>query len=390
MPGHYEGFNFSPHASVVHSSGNSEYGSKRSSGPNALVGISRPYNDTDLYQEFAISLSSEQNAACTIQEFYVTIFNISSPTIAPSQSATLTITILSLDFSGEFSGVNTASVTIPAGEEMYKVNATAVSDYFTDAFAVLFEATFDVDFSGAGVIIDSLQFKRSHYSPLSESCHKGLRTLTFDDIDTSCGVGNIVAPVNYRDFRLRFPTSEYEEPSPWNVTAASLYTAYSSESLVANGSTNILYGSTGINGNYGIGDLYLGYRNSLYLDETHSLKSAENFDFDLVSFRLGLDEIATISGGLFFVVDLQGFDKCGNKVANVTRYYVPFSGTGGSFSQFFPGMLAESNFNGLREVTFSVTVPTVDPEFGKPITIFVPFWVDAVIYRRSDLDSCPT
>ncbi|KAK9357388.1 hypothetical protein V1504DRAFT_464749, partial [Lipomyces starkeyi] len=90
IPGHYERFNL--HASVVRSSGNSEYGSKRSSGPNALVGISWPYNDTDSYQEFAIPLSSEQITA--------TIFNISSPTIAPSQSATLTITILSFYISG--------------------------------------------------------------------------------------------------------------------------------------------------------------------------------------------------------------------------------------------------------------------------------------------------
>ncbi|KAK9357513.1 hypothetical protein V1504DRAFT_480773 [Lipomyces starkeyi] len=389
IPAHYEGFNFSPHASVVRSSGNGEYGSKRSSGPNALVGISGPYNDTDPYQEFAISLSSEQIAACTIKEFYVTIFNISSPTIAPSRSATLMITLMSLDSSGMFSGVNYASLTIPAGEEMYKVNATAVSEYFADTFAVLISATFD-DYSEAGVIIDGLQFKRSHYSPLSESCRKYLRTLTFDGIDTSCGAGNVAAPVNYQGFRLHYPTSEYEEPSPWNVTAASLYAANSSESLVADGSTNILYGSTGINGTYGVYAFYLDSRDSLYLDETHSLKSAEDFDFDLVSLRLGLDEIATVSGGLFYEVHLQGLDKCGNKVANMTRYYVPFPGTGGSFSQLLPGMLAESNFEGLREVIFSVTAPVVDPVFGKPGTFFVPFWIDAVMYRRSDLDSCPT
>ncbi|KAK9350119.1 hypothetical protein V1523DRAFT_115443 [Lipomyces doorenjongii] len=382
MPGHYEGFNFAPQATVVRSPGNNAYGSKRSSGRNALSGVTYQVNEVD--NSWAISFSSEQTASFTIQEFYVTIFNISTPTVAPTQSASLKLLLYGVN-----NGVNFVTIAIPAGEEMYKVNATATaSGSFTDTYAVGVQASFD-DNSEAGVIIDGIKFERSHYPRLSDTCHDHLRTLSFDDINTACGQGNISAPETYHDFRLHYPQSAYQEPSPWSVTAASLFAANSSEALVADGSRNILYGSTGTNGPFGTLAILLFDRptESLLLDEQQSLTSNGDFDFDLISMRLGLDEIDIVSGAFFFDVVIKGFDKCGNQVAQMVRQYLPFPGTGGSVSEISAGMFAESNFVGLRKVQFSATAPTLEREEA---IYDVPFWIDSVQYRRSDLeDSCP-
>ncbi|KAK9387409.1 hypothetical protein V1515DRAFT_535634 [Lipomyces mesembrius] len=382
MPVHYKGFNFAPGASVVRSPRDDKYGSKRSSGHNALSGL--PYPDEIFYSSYAISFSSEQTAAFTIREFYVTIFNISNPTVAPSQSATLTLTLL--DVTDGFYP-NTVSISIPVAEEMYKVNVSAVTS-ITDTYAVLFQASFD-DSSEAGVIIDGLRFERSHYQGLSNKCHAGIRTLTFDDINTSCGKGDIAAPPTYHDFHLHYPTSAYEELSPWNITAVSLYAANSSEALVAGGSRNILYGTTGTNGPSAESEFHMDGQSSLLLDETHSFKSAGDFDFDLISLRLGMDEIQTVSGADAFILTIQGSDKCGNQVAQMVRYYLPFPGTGGGVTHFLPGIFAELNFVGLRKVEFFLTAEVlVDGDF--PVTFNLPFWIDDVKYRRSGLeDSCP-
>ncbi|KAK9384228.1 hypothetical protein V1515DRAFT_542273 [Lipomyces mesembrius] len=384
MPGHYEGFNFSPQGTVVRSPGNNAYGSKRSSGQNALSGV--PYQINGVDNSWAISFSSEQTASFTIQEFYVTIFNTSTPTVTPTQSASLKLLLFGVN-----NGVNFVTITIPAGEEMYRVNATATaSDSFTDIYAVTVQAFFD-DNSEAGVLIDGITFERSHYPGLSDTCRDGLRTLTFDDINTSCGQGNVSAPETYHDFRLHYPQSAYEEPSPWNVIAASLFAANSSKALVADGSRNILYGSTGTNGPFGVLEFFMFGRptESLLLDEQQSLTSNSDFDFDLISMRLGLDEIDIVPDEFFVDVVVRGFDKCGNQVAQMVRQYMPIPGTGGSVSEISAGMFAESNFVGLRKVQFSATAPTLPPG-GEPVIYEVPFWIDSVQYRRSDLrHSCP-
>ncbi|KAK9320539.1 hypothetical protein V1517DRAFT_206659 [Lipomyces orientalis] len=268
---------------------------------------------------------------------------------------------------------------------MYKVYAGA-SRGLADTFAVRFQAFFN-DSSKAGIIIDGLEIERSHYPTLPYICQEGLGILTFDDIDTSCGGGDIAAPATYRDFRLHYVTYPYEEPSPWKVTAASLYLANSSEALVAAGSRNILYGTTGTNGPTQEPEPNLGYY-SLFLDEIQSLKPAGDFDFDLVNLRLGLDEIETVPRTDAFSFVMQGFDKCGNQVAQMTRYYLPFPGTGGCVTEFSAGMLAESNFVGLREVKFLVNAVSTDTD--PFITYSLPFWIDDVMFRLSDLkDSCP-
>ncbi|KAK9328275.1 hypothetical protein V1520DRAFT_227060 [Lipomyces starkeyi] len=383
MPPHYKGFNFSPKATIVRSPRNHTYGSGRSSGHNALSGV--PYHGDGFDNSWAISFSSEQTASFTIQEFYITIFNISNPTVAPTQSASLKLLLFCVN-----NGVNFVTIAIPAGEEMY-INATATApDSFADTYAVRVQAFFD-DNSEAGVIIDGIKFERSHYPGLSDTCEEGLRKLTFDDISTSCDQGNISAPETYHDFRLHYPQSAYEELSPWNVTAASLFAANSSEALVADGSRNILYGSTGTNGPFGVIAILMFGRptESLLLDQQQSLTSNDDFDFDLISMRLGLDEIEIVSGAFVLDVVVQGFDKCGNQVAQMVRQYVPFPGTGGSVSEISAGMFAESNFVGLRKVQFSATAATLPPG-GEPIIYDVPFWIDSVEYRRSDLeDSCP-
>ncbi|KAK9251413.1 hypothetical protein V1507DRAFT_393009 [Lipomyces tetrasporus] len=380
MPAHYKGLNFSPKAVVMRSSGKNTYGSKRSSGPNALLGV--PYQGEGFGNSIAISFSSEQTATFTIQGFHVTVFNISNPSVPSSQSATLTLTLFS---DGYYP--NTVSISVPVGEEMYKVNATAASDGFVDTYAVRLQASFD-DSTDAGLIIDSLQIERPSYPDLSEICRKGLRTLTFDDISTSCGRGDIAAPAtitdklcSYQDFRLHYPTSVYEELSPWNVTAASIYAANSSEALVAGGSRNILHGTTGTNGPSSEFQLFANGV-SVDLDETHSLKSAGNFDFDLIALNLGLDEITTVPDAIAFYFVMTGFDKCGNQIAQMSRYYVPFPGTGGSVTQFNAGMFAELNFVGLRKVQFSATAATFNPD-GYPALYLLPFWIDSVEYRRS-------
>ncbi|KAK9428209.1 hypothetical protein V1505DRAFT_402062 [Lipomyces doorenjongii] len=376
MVPHYKGFNFSPAANIVRSPGNNAYGSKRSSGPNAMSGV--PTGNG--FDSFAISFSSEQTSSFTIQEFYVTIFNISNPTVAPSQSASLVL----LFFGGS------QSIVVPAGEEMFKVNATATSGgSFPDSVAVRFQAFFD-DSSLAGVIIDGIKFERLHYPGLSDNCQNGIRTLVFDDIDTSCGNGDIPAPVTYGDFRLHYAESAYEEQSPWHVTAASLFAVNSSEALVADGSRNLFYGSTGKNGPFGMLDFVMTGRptDSLLLDEKPSLKSKGNFDFDLISMRLGLDEIETVVDAFWFEFVMKGFDKCGNQVAQLGRQYVAFPGTGGSFTEFSAGMFAELNFVGLRKLQFSATAFTLPA--GGPMIYDLPFWIDSVEYRRSGLpDSCP-
>ncbi|KAK9490796.1 hypothetical protein V1508DRAFT_399530 [Lipomyces doorenjongii] len=284
----------------------------------------------------------------TIQEFYVTIFNISTPTVAPTQSASLKLLLYGVNNDANF-----VTIARPAGEEMYKVNATATaSDSFTDTYAVGVQASFETI------------FERSHYPRLSDTCHDHLWTLTFDDINTACGQSNISAPETYHDFRLHYPQSAYEEPPPWNVTAASLFAANSSEALGANGSRYILYGSTGTNGPFGTLAILL---------------------FDRPTERL--DEIDIVSGAFFFDVVIQGFDKCGNQIAQMVRQYLPFPGSGGSVSEISAGMFAESNFVGLRKVQFSATAPTLEREEA---IYDVPFWIDSVQYRRSDLeDSCP-
>ncbi|KAK9482952.1 hypothetical protein V1527DRAFT_474663 [Lipomyces starkeyi] len=380
IPAHYKGFNFSPAAYIVRSPGSTAYGSKRSSGPNALSGV--PTGNG--FNSFAISFSSEQTASFTILEFYVTIFNISDPTVAPSQSASLVL-MLFTDFN-----VGSQSIVIPAGEEMYKVNGAATSSgSFLDTVAVRVQAFFD-DSSQAGVIIDGIRFERPYYAGLSDNCQNGIRTLTFDDIDTSCGKGDIAAPVSYGDFLLHYTESAYEEQSPWHVTAASLFAANSSEALVADRSRNILYGSTGKNGPFGILDVAMTGRptDSLLLDEKQSLKSKGNFDFDLISMRLGLDEIETVFDAFWFEFVMKGFDKCGNQVAQMTRQYLAFPGTGGSFTEFSAGMFAELNFVGLRKLRFSATALTFPA--GGPMFYDLPFWIDSVEYRRSgSRDSCP-
>ncbi|KAK9489931.1 hypothetical protein V1508DRAFT_435357 [Lipomyces doorenjongii] len=356
MATHYKGFNFSPKATVVRSSGNNTYGSKRSGGPNALFGV--PYQGDGFDNSYAISFSSELTAAFTIQGFYITVFNISNPTVPPSQSATLVLTFFGANDSFVYYAPSSVSIAIPAGEEMYKI-----SSLFNDS-------------SEAGLIADGLEIERPYYPKLTHNCCEGLGILTFDDIDTSCGGGDIAAPATYRNFRLRYPTSPYEEPSPWNVTAASLYAANSSEALVAAGSRNILYGTTGTNGPSQEPEPLFGVY-SIYLDEIQTLKSAADFDFDLVGLRLGLDEIETVPSA-------NGFDKCGNLVAQMTRFYVPFPGTGGSVSKLSAGMLTECNFVGLS-LANSISIDTYP--FSK---YNLPFWISAVEYRRSDLEnSCP-
>ncbi|KAK9372170.1 uncharacterized protein V1513DRAFT_460809 [Lipomyces chichibuensis] len=384
MRPHYKGFNFSPRATVVRSPGNHVYGSRRSSGHNALSGV--PYQGDGFDNSWAISFSSERTASFTIHEFYVTIFNISNPTVAPTQFASLQLLLFCIN-----NGVNFVTIAIPAGE-MYKVNATATApDSFADTYAVRIQAVFD-DNSEAGVIIDGIKFERSHYPKLSNTCENGLRTLMFDDINTYCGEGNISAPETYHDFRLHYPQSAYEEPSPWNVTAVSLFAANSSEARVADGSRNLLYGTTGTNGPIGAIAIFMSGRpsQSLLLDEQQSLTSNGDFDFDLISIRLGVDEIDVVSDAFYFVVLVQGFDKCGNQVAQMARQFMPFPGTGGSASEISAGMFAESNFVGLRKVQFSVTAPTL-PGGGELVIYAMPFWIDTVEYRRSDSeDSCPT
>ncbi|KAK9237154.1 hypothetical protein V1525DRAFT_344564 [Lipomyces kononenkoae] len=378
MPAHYKGFNFSPKSTVVRSPQVNTYGSKRSSGRNALSGV--PNNDNGFGPHFAISFSSEQTASFKLQEFYVTIFNISDPTAVPNQPASLLLYL----YSG--SNVATVSIPIPAGEEMYKVDATAIpSGSFPDTFAVRIYAAFD-DSSQGGVILDGIKFERLDYPGIPDDCQK-----EFDGIDTSCGEGDIVAPVTYGDFLLRYPTSAYEELSPWHVMATSLFAANSSEALVADGSRNILYGSTGRNKPFGTFDFVMTGRptDSLLLDEQQSLKSNGDFEFDLISMRLGLDEIDTVANAFWFNFVMRGFDKCGNQVAQMARQYLAFPGTRGSVTEFTAGMFAESNFVGLRKVQFYATTQV----FGPGYTVYMydlPFWIDAVQYRRSGLkDSCP-
>ncbi|KAK9364425.1 hypothetical protein V1509DRAFT_572905 [Lipomyces kononenkoae] len=381
MKGHYEGFNFYPKASVVRSPGNNEYGSKRSSGPNALVGVP---NQGDSFG--TISFSTEQTDSFNISGFYVTIFNISEPTVAPNQPASLQLSVFGPNYV-----FNSVTVPIPTAEEMYKVNATVVwGGKVANIFSVNFQATFN-DSSPAGIILDGIEFAGLHYPGLSKSCSTGLRTLTIDDISTSCGKGNISAPAVYDDFRLHYPESPYEEPSPWNVVAASLFPANSSEALVAHGSRNILYGTTGQNGPFGIPGILSSGRStvSFLIDEQQSLKSNGDFDFDLISMRLGMDTIGTVPNSFEFQVNLDGYDKCGNRVAQMTRSFVPFPGSGGTVTHFSAGMLAEQQFVGLRKVQISCVAPTLAP-IGEPVTYGLPFWIDSVEYRRSDSeDSCP-
>ncbi|KAK9366116.1 hypothetical protein V1509DRAFT_630944 [Lipomyces kononenkoae] len=375
MKVHYEGFNFHPNASVVRSPGNNEYGSKRSSGPNALVGVP---NQNEGFG--GISFSSEQYDTFNISGFYVTIFNLSDPTVAPNKPASLQLS----PFGGNL--INYLTVDIPTAEEMYKVNATAIGgDSVANIYAVTFQATFN-DSSPAGIILDSIEFASLHYPGLSNStCSTGLRTLTFDDINTNCGKGNISAPATYDDFRLHYPESPYEEPSPWNVIAASLFPANSSEALVAHGSRNILYGTTGMNGPFGnLAILDDGRPTvSLLIDEQQSLKSNGDFDFDLVSMRLGMDTIDTVPNAFEFDVTLDGYDKCGNHVAQIARKFVPFPGTGGTVTQFTAGMFAEQHFVGLRKVQITCSTTTLPPE-EEPVLWALPFWIDSVEYRRSD------
>ncbi|KAK9234178.1 hypothetical protein V1525DRAFT_350664 [Lipomyces kononenkoae] len=379
MKAHYEGFNFAPNAVVVRSPGNGQYGSKRSSGPNALSGV--PSNGLP-----AISFSAEQTDSFNISQFYVTIFNISDPTVAPTQSASLQLSLFATN-----NGLNAVTVAIPTAEEMYKINATAAGgESFANTYAVSFQASFS-DSSAAGIIIDGIEFERSHYPALSDICRDGVRTLTFDDINTSCGNGNISAPAIYDDFRLHYPESAYEEPSPWNIVATSLFPDNSSEALVAHGSRNLLYGTTGMDGPFALlGILSFGrFTDSLLIEEQQSLKSNGDFDFDLISMNLGMGTIDTVPNAFEFEVTLDGYDKCGNHVAQMIRRFVPYPGTGGTVTHFSPGMFAAQNFVGLRKVQISCVSPTLPPE-GEPVIFSLPFWIDSVEYRRLDLeDSCP-
>ncbi|KAK9328181.1 hypothetical protein V1520DRAFT_281975 [Lipomyces starkeyi] len=386
MKAHYEGFNFSPNATVVRSPGNNEYGSKRSSGPNALYGAGSSQSDG-----FGrISFSTEETPSFNISEFYVTIFNLSDPTVAPTQSASLQLSLFVPN-----NGLNSVTVSVPAAAEMYKVTANAAGgDNFANIIAVSFQASFNDSNSPAGIIIDGIEFVSLHYPRLSECCIDGLRTLTFDDINTSCGNGNISAPANvsvsYHDFRFHYPESPYEEPSPWNVVAASLFSTNSSEALVADGSRNILYGTTGMDGPFGLeGILSYGRpTDSLLIDEQQSLKSNGDFDFDLISMTLGMGTIDTVPNALEFDVILDGYDKCGNHLAQMVRRFVPFPGTGGTVTHFTAGMFAELNFVGLRKVQISCIAPTLPP-VGEIVIFALPFWIDSVKYRRPDLDdSC--
>ncbi|KAK9349580.1 hypothetical protein V1505DRAFT_379375 [Lipomyces doorenjongii] len=75
MKAHYEGFNFSPNATVVRSPGNNEYGSKRSSDPNALYG-----SGSSQANGFGMtSFSTEKTASFNISGFYVAIFKSFRP-----------------------------------------------------------------------------------------------------------------------------------------------------------------------------------------------------------------------------------------------------------------------------------------------------------------------
>ncbi|KAK9311352.1 hypothetical protein V1524DRAFT_50840 [Lipomyces starkeyi] len=376
MKAHYEGFNFSPNATIVRSPGNNEYGSKRSSGPNALYG-----NGSSQGNGFGmISFSTEKTASFNISGFYVTIFNLSDPTVAPTQSASLQLSKFA-----DNNAVNSATVSITAAVEMYKITAAAAgSANFANIYAVSFQASFNDSSSPAGIIIDGIEFVRPHYPRLSESCIDGLRTLTFDDVNTSCGKGTISAPVIYDDFCLHYPGSPYEEPSPWNVVAASLFPANSSEALVADGSRNILYGTTGTNGPFALpGEFSFGRpTDCLLIDEQQSLRSNGDFDFDLISMRLGMGTIDTVPNASELEVILDGYDKCGNRVAQMVRWFVPFPGTGGTIAYFTAGMFAEMNFVGLRKVQISCVSPTLAP-VGEPVIYALPFWIDSVKYRKS-------
>lgn len=124
--------------------------------------------------------------------------------------------------------------------------------------------------------------------------------------------------------------------------------------MVADGSRNILYGSTGTigpvkeseysdTGSFDIGA-------SVLLDEVHSLKSAGDFDFDLISLLLGVDEIESVSDVQSFSLVILGYDKCGNQIAYMGRSLLAFPGTGGYITEIDAGMFGELNFFGLRTV----------------------------------------
>lgn len=89
---------------------------------------------------------------------------------------------------------------------------------------------------------------------------------------------------------------------------------------------------------------------SSLLDEVDSIKSAMDFDFDLVSLKFGTDEIESVAGVDHFVLFIIGFDKCGNRVALIGRSLIAFPGTGGFLTEINVGMLSNATFLGLREV----------------------------------------
>lgn len=174
MVAHYNGFNFSPNARVVRCSKNGRYGSKRSSGPNALSGL--PYQSGGIDHGFAISFSSEQDEF-KLLEFYVTIFNISNPTVVPTRSAELTIWYALADsYAGYMSGYLSVVVTIPVGQEMYRLNLRSFG--ISNIYVCRISAIFSDSVTLSGVIIDNLQIERLHYPKLTEKCLRSLQTLT--------------------------------------------------------------------------------------------------------------------------------------------------------------------------------------------------------------------
>ncbi|KAI9718024.1 MAG: hypothetical protein M1812_004282 [Candelaria pacifica] len=360
VPVHYKGYSFPEQLRVLRAPKAQRYtrpyGSRHRPRSSALYG--QPTEPDDTYSGFAISFGAEQFNLFSVEDFYITVVNVSNPSIAPTRPATVHIRTWAPK-NNVLTPSPDLAFTVPAGEELFRFKGNSSQPSLDNIAEINVKALVDDSpDQQAGIILYDVKTYHIFYSTIRKKCKVAIQSLTFDDVDTSSGQGNVFAPEVHQGFRLHLPTSEYHEPAPWNITQGSVYDLGPGAKLASQSARKILLAN-----------------DTIPFDEVRSISSASDSDFDLTSLILGIPE----NGSNFFLIIIYGFNKCGDEVAKLNRTAVAYPGNE-AVIDIRAGAFAEAGFFKLRSLQFGVSSPTGDP---RGVVRSVPFWLDGLEYRQS-------
>ncbi|KAI9788288.1 MAG: hypothetical protein M1835_002370 [Candelina submexicana] len=330
VPVHYKGYSFPKQLRVLRAPRalrfTRPYGARRRPRSSALYG--QPVEPDDTYSGFAISFGAEQYNVFSIKEFYITVVNTSFPGIAPTRPATVHIRTWAAR--GNVLTPNPdLTFTVPAGKELFHFAGSASQSSLNNVAEFNIKALFDDSpDQQAGILLYDVDTSHIAYGTVRRECKGGLKSLTFDDIDTSSGNGSTFAPEIYQGFRFHLPTSEYQEPPPWNITQGPVYDLGPGAKLANQSSRKVLIAN-----------------DTVPFDEVRSISAANDLDFNPTYLIVGIPE----NGSMFFLIKIYGHNKCGDQVGTLNKTAIAYPGNEAVIA-IQAGAFAEAGFFGLRSL----------------------------------------